>query len=182
MEITACPKCGSRNIHQGTIGDGVLIGYSATRYVCRNCGFQGMPIVFDSKKDYQTFLKNVAGKTKIKSENKKEKYRDNEDKKSTGKMPNILIFLTTLTLLSGAIMIYVFYRSSSQNVTNNLIQIYYLAVFVISAIILPYGFITAKRWAYTLAGVLYVLSLPVGLFYLYLLTRPPVKNYFGNQK
>ena len=32
---------------------------------------------------------------------------------------------------------------------------------------------------YTLAGILYVLSLPIGLFFLYLLTRPHVREYLG---
>lgn len=55
MEIKACPRCGSTNIYQGTIGDGVLTGYTS-REVCKNCGFQGMPVIFNSEKDYKKFL------------------------------------------------------------------------------------------------------------------------------
>jgi len=45
MRITACPRCGSRRIYAGTMGDGVLVGYT-TKDVCRDCGYQGMPLIF----------------------------------------------------------------------------------------------------------------------------------------
>ncbi len=56
MEILACPRCGSRRIYQGRMRDGVLTGYTS-RDVCRDCGFQGMPIIFDSEDSYKKFLK-----------------------------------------------------------------------------------------------------------------------------
>ena len=59
MTISACPRCGSRNIRQGTMGDGVLTGYT-TRDVCRNCGFQGTPLLFDSEQQYKNFLKGLS--------------------------------------------------------------------------------------------------------------------------
>ena len=65
MEIFACPNCGSRRIYQGTMGDGVLTGYTS-RNVCRNCGYQGMPIIFSSEIDYKIFIKKVK-KEKINS-------------------------------------------------------------------------------------------------------------------
>ena len=55
MEILSCPNCGSKNIFQGTLRNGVLTGYT-TRYVCRNCGYQGMPIIFNSENEYEKFL------------------------------------------------------------------------------------------------------------------------------
>jgi len=58
MKITACPKCGSRNIFQGTMGDGVLTGYT-TKDVCRDCDYRGQPIIFDSEKEYKLFLKGL---------------------------------------------------------------------------------------------------------------------------
>lgn len=61
MEIIACPKCGSRRIFQGQMRDGVLTGYN-TRSVCRDCGFQGMPIIFDSEENYKKFLKTKEDK------------------------------------------------------------------------------------------------------------------------
>ena len=48
--IKACPRCGSNNIFQGTMGDGILTGYT-TKDVCRNCGYQGTPVAFDYVKD-----------------------------------------------------------------------------------------------------------------------------------
>lgn len=55
MNITACPDCGSRQIYQGTIHDGVLSGYTS-RYVCKVCGYQGMPLEFSTEKSYQKFV------------------------------------------------------------------------------------------------------------------------------
>ena len=54
MRITACPKCSSRKIFQGRLKDGVLTGYS-DRYVCRDCGYQGSPIIFDNIDEYNKF-------------------------------------------------------------------------------------------------------------------------------
>ncbi len=54
MNITACPKCGSKKIFQGRLKEGVLTGYT-DRYVCRDCGYQGSPIIFDSIDEYNKF-------------------------------------------------------------------------------------------------------------------------------
>ena len=54
MSITACPKCGSRKIFQGRLKEGVLTGYT-DRYVCRDCGYQGSPLIFDSIDEYHKF-------------------------------------------------------------------------------------------------------------------------------
>jgi rRNA maturation protein Nop10 len=66
MEIKACPRCGSTNIYQGTIGDGVLTGYT-NRDVCKNCGFQGMPVIFNSEEDYKKFLNGLKKDKSIKN-------------------------------------------------------------------------------------------------------------------
>ena len=58
MEITACPRCGSRNIFQGRLKDGVLTGYTS-RDVCRNCGYRGSPIIFDSENEYKKFVEEL---------------------------------------------------------------------------------------------------------------------------
>ena len=58
MKITACPICGSRKIFQGRLKEGVLTGYTS-RYVCRKCGYQGSPIIFDSEKEYKKFLESI---------------------------------------------------------------------------------------------------------------------------
>ena len=72
MEIKACPNCGSRKIYQGRMGDGVLTGYT-TRDVCRDCGYQGMPIIFDSEQDYKKFLESKKLKKDTKEDEKKNK-------------------------------------------------------------------------------------------------------------
>lgn len=59
MKINACPKCGSRNISQGTLGEGVLTGY-ITKDVCKDCGYQGMPLIFNSEKEYKKFLEGLS--------------------------------------------------------------------------------------------------------------------------
>ncbi len=62
MKITACPRCGSTNISAGTMGSGILFGMSSWKEECRDCGYKGASLVFDSKEDYLTFLKEVKGK------------------------------------------------------------------------------------------------------------------------
>jgi len=63
MKIVACPRCGSKKIFQGTIGNGVLTGYTSLD-VCRNCGYRGIPIVFDSKEEYTKFLGEISNTKK----------------------------------------------------------------------------------------------------------------------
>jgi len=58
LKVYACPKCGSKNIRQGTMGDGVLTGYT-TKDVCRDCGYQGSPLIFDAEEDYKKFLEGL---------------------------------------------------------------------------------------------------------------------------
>ncbi len=80
MKITACPKCGSQNIFQGTMGDGVLTGYTSTD-VCKDCGYKGQPIIFDSEKEYKRFLgavKHIAQGKEIES-NEKNSVEDQVD-------------------------------------------------------------------------------------------------------
>jgi hypothetical protein len=68
MTITACPKCGSRNIFQGRLKEGVLTGYTS-REVCRDCGYRGSPIIFDSEKEYKAFFEQIKkGGTSDKSD------------------------------------------------------------------------------------------------------------------
>ena len=55
MEIIACPKCGSRKIFHGRLKEGALSGYTP-KEVCRDCGYQGMPLIFDDVEAYKKFL------------------------------------------------------------------------------------------------------------------------------
>ena len=56
MTIYACPRCGSRRIRQGALHVGALTG---TKDVCRDCNYQGIPLIFDTEKDYERFLKEM---------------------------------------------------------------------------------------------------------------------------
>jgi len=56
MEISACPVCGSKNIGIGTLGDGIISGLSSWNEVCKNCGYQGASLLFESETEYKKFL------------------------------------------------------------------------------------------------------------------------------
>ena len=62
MKILACPKCGSNKVEMGTQNDGLWAGgiiptsREFWRHVCKDCGFRGNFIEFDSEKDYGEFL------------------------------------------------------------------------------------------------------------------------------
>ena len=59
MNIKACPKCGSRDICMAGIRDGIIFGLTSYDLVCKKCNYKGMPIIFDSEKDYELFLKEL---------------------------------------------------------------------------------------------------------------------------
>jgi hypothetical protein len=118
MEITACPKCGSRNIFQGRLKDGVLTGYTS-REVCRDCGYTGSPIIFDSEKEYNKFLegleKDDKGKNKPSYDKEKELTQvveflnetadEIKDKSFNEKKPmtlkNSILFLGIVVIIAG---------------------------------------------------------------------------------
>jgi hypothetical protein len=56
MQITACPMCGSKRISIGTLGDGIIAGLSSWKEVCKDCGYQGASLLFDTEEDYQKYL------------------------------------------------------------------------------------------------------------------------------
>jgi transcription elongation factor Elf1 len=79
MEITACPVCGSKNIGIGTLGDGIISGLSSWNEVCKECGYQGASLIFESESQYHKFLealsfqkKQVEAQTKETNEGKPE--------------------------------------------------------------------------------------------------------------
>jgi len=59
MKIDACPKCGSKNIHIGTMDSGVTYGITSWDYTCKDCDYKGMPLIFYSEKEYKQFLKGL---------------------------------------------------------------------------------------------------------------------------
>ena len=207
MRISACPMCGSRNIFQGTMGDGVLTGY-VNRDVCKDCGYQGMPIIFDSEDEYKKFLdelsKDKGAKVEKprqavegKIEDEYEKLTKNEKElleflnKPTKEKPTEthrsgrplgVTILSFITIVNAIFIVCLYYSRIDVNVALWFwawLWAYYIIVLIISAIILPYGMLKGKKWAWTIGAILYALSIPVGLIFLYYLTRPHVKAYFG---
>jgi transcription elongation factor Elf1 len=89
MEITACPNCGSKNIGIGTLGDGIIFGLSSWKEVCKDCGYQGASLLFDSETEYKKFIdalsnakkQTVERKEEIKEENAEESVELTEEKK-----------------------------------------------------------------------------------------------------
>lgn len=65
MKIYACPKCGSKNIHIGTMDSGVTYGITSWDYTCKDCNYKGMPLIFYSEKEYQQFLKGLKKEIEI---------------------------------------------------------------------------------------------------------------------
>ena len=178
MEIIACPNCGSRRIYQGRLGDGVLTGYTS-RNVCRDCGYQGMPIFFDNENEYKKFLNGKSLEKISKTDTKK----DIEKVKITKelKRPLGVIVLSLIMIFEAVLSIYL-YSTLTRTQIPLVLWIYYITVFVISAIILPYGLLKGKSWAWTLGGILFALSIPIGLMFLYYLTKPHVKAFFGKNE
>jgi transcription elongation factor Elf1 len=86
MEITACPVCGSKNIGIGTLGDGIISGLSSWNEVCRNCGYQGASLVFESESEYKKFLEALSQQKKqtesnIQEANEEDNRKESEDMK-----------------------------------------------------------------------------------------------------
>jgi len=72
MKIFACPKCGSRHIYMGTMDSGITFGVTSNNYICRDCNYQGMPIIFKSEKEYKLFLDGLIQEVESRVENKDE--------------------------------------------------------------------------------------------------------------
>ena len=83
MQITACPVCGSKNISIGTLGDGIIAGLSSWKEVCRNCGYQGASLLFETEEDYNNYLKALKENTAEKNVNNKEETIDEEPEEVT---------------------------------------------------------------------------------------------------
>jgi hypothetical protein len=71
-EISACPRCGSKVI-SGVKHDSAWKSIylpSAGIYACSACGYEGVPILFDSEDEYEKFEKYVKkrGKPDISTE------------------------------------------------------------------------------------------------------------------
>jgi hypothetical protein len=51
---------------------GITFGVTSNNYICRDCNYQGMPIIFKSEKEYKLFLDGLLQEIKSRVENKKE--------------------------------------------------------------------------------------------------------------
>ncbi|MCJ7698476.1 MAG: hypothetical protein MUO73_09135 [Thermoplasmata archaeon] len=80
MEITACPNCGSKNIGIGTLGDGIISGLSSWKEVCKDCGYQGASLLFDSEIEYKKFIDALSNEKKQTVERKEEIKEENAEK------------------------------------------------------------------------------------------------------
>ena len=58
MVITACPVCGSKRVVSAGIRDGIN-PQEFLKQACKNCGWTGTPLEFDSEDDYQAFIKEL---------------------------------------------------------------------------------------------------------------------------
>ncbi len=82
MEIRACPKCGSKHIDAGTIGAGIMYGITSWKSMCKECGYQGEPLIFNSEVAYSKFLdgiKNTSNEEGIELENALEDIDEKEN-------------------------------------------------------------------------------------------------------
>ena len=96
MEITACPNCGSKNIGIGTLGDGIISGLSSWKEVCRDCGYQGASLLFDSESEYKKFLEALSHQkkqTEVGKEEANEEYPEQESDEQTKEQKEMLDFL-----------------------------------------------------------------------------------------
>jgi transcription elongation factor Elf1 len=82
MEITACPICGSKNIGIGTLGDGIISGLSSWKEVCRECGYQGASLLFESESEYKKFLEALSQQKKQTGKQTEQANQRNPDQKS----------------------------------------------------------------------------------------------------
>jgi transcription elongation factor Elf1 len=142
MEITACPVCGSKNIGIGTLGDGIISGLSSWNEVCRNCGYQGASLVFESESQYNKFLDALALQKKQEetqnTESKEEKPEQGAGEKTTihsGKKSYLFEFIVSVVLtivffiiLSGSNYFGMYPNLSSQNNIGNIV-LYFLGSF-----------------------------------------------------
>jgi len=64
VKITACPRCGSKNLDIADMRDGITPGIDWSTNVCRNCDWQGIPLEFETENNYQKFLKGLEKQKK----------------------------------------------------------------------------------------------------------------------
>jgi transcription elongation factor Elf1 len=135
MEITACPICGSKNIGIGTLGDGIISGLSSWNEVCKNCGYQGASLIFESESEYKKFLEALLyqkkqTETQSKEVNEEKSEQDIAEKMSThSKKKNyffefivsIVLTIVFFIILSGSGYFGVYTDRFSQNTLGSIV-------------------------------------------------------------
>lgn len=61
MDLRACPRCASLDLHGQTLGEGLAVGMEGMAAVCAECGFQGAPLLFAREADYVAFREAQRG-------------------------------------------------------------------------------------------------------------------------
>jgi len=77
MVVRACLKCFSLNLRSRTLSDGLVPGRTEMSdiRICRDCGHSGVPIMFDSRAEYERFLSDREGTAaEVESGKKKRHY------------------------------------------------------------------------------------------------------------
>lgn len=178
MEIKACPKCGSTEIYQGTLGDGVLTGYTS-RQVCKNCGYQGMPLIFSNEEEYKRFLKGIKEEKLIKIP---EESKTKKNKPEQPNRPKGVFFLLLILPAETIISLFLFSIYPPLIHAANVPGVAYLTLFVLTGIIVPIGILSGAKWTFFIAGILFIFTIPINLPLLYYITRPHVKAYLVNKR
>ena len=152
MKIKACPRCGSRQISMGGIGDGVLYGIDSWKEVCRNCNYQGAPILFNSKEEYKKFFSELNKDDKKKSKKSKEKPPKINDSIQNNKINSDekeisarwKIFLISIVISIFITFIFVYYFLSIYDMSMAILSIvgqFIISLFTIFVLLLFIRFI-----------------------------------------
>jgi hypothetical protein len=135
-----------------------------------------MPIIFSSEQDYQLFLKEHKNRGFYQTEN----YGFIKDKTDTEPVqrPLGILILSYLMVFQSLFIFYLLYSEVVPYFLTNTFITLYLEILIVLQFILPYGLLRGKTWAYMFSGIVFILMIPIGLVYLYYLTRPSVQAYF----
>ncbi len=61
QELAACLRCGSEELAPLTLSDGLWAeGGESFKWVCRDCDWQGAPLLFDDRKALEAFRRGLA--------------------------------------------------------------------------------------------------------------------------
>jgi hypothetical protein len=140
-----------------------------------------MPIIFNSEEDYKKFVFRLKKDKPLEKENKptfikKKKETDNF------KRPKGIFLLVLVLFLETIIALSLFSIYPPLFNTANVPGVVYLTMFVLTGIIVPIGIYTKSGWTYTVAGILFIFTIPINLPLLYYITRPHIKEYLLKSK